>query len=111
MREESENIQAIVDGDQNHALRRQPLAIDKFRAAVADLKGATVNPDHHRQLRACGFRRRPHIQVQAVFARGRMPPVESALRDLAAILHAHRRKLVGFAHALPGNDRFRFTPA
>ena len=98
---ETEDVEAVVDGHHHRALGRQPGAVvDRGRTRAAGV-AAAVDPVQHRQ--GLGrLRRRPHVQEEAVLG---------LVDALPPALDADRSRLAGVAHAVPGNDRRRRTPA
>ena len=70
--EKPENAQTIIERN-DHAVAgcQMPAVVDAL-AAGADHEGAAMDPHHHRPLESVAARR-PHVQVEAVFADGEVP--------------------------------------
>jgi hypothetical protein len=76
---------------------------------VAVLKTAAEDVHQDRQPLLTRFRRRPHVQIEAVLAHPiAAKPIVGGWRGP---LHAARAELVGFAYALPVLHRLWFPPA
>jgi len=93
----AEHIEPVVDGDHHHiATLAQRAAVVLRVAAGAVVVGATVDVEQDRPRLAVAQRRRPHVEVQAVFAAG------------AVLLAALRRgRPVGQCIAHPAPRQFR----
>jgi hypothetical protein len=101
MGEETEDTEAVIDGDDDDTAPGQVAAVIAGLGARAAEVAAAVDPDDDGEV--LRLRGRPHVQVQAVFAfRIRHP-----LRGLGAGGRIGMRGL----HALPRHDRLRRAPA
>ncbi len=107
MREESKNSQPVIISDHHRALARQRVAVIHRERSRATGEGTTIGPDDHGAAFRGGFRGGPDVQIEAVLAGRR----SRSAGGPALLLHAHRAKFVGLAHAFPMRRRTRFTPA
>ena len=105
MGEKAEYSQPVIDRHQDDALTRQFFSVVKQHGAGAVAEASAVNPHHHRKFVGRGFRRSPHVEVEAVLAALGLPRIG------AQRLHAPRLELVHFAHAGPFRGRPRRMPA
>ena len=99
MREEAEHTQAVVHADHHHAFLRQVLAILPRFGSSARREAAAIDPHHHRQARLRGCGRRPHVEIEAVFA-GTLVAEDHVVINIS--LHAARAELDRFADPFPG---------
>ena len=110
--QEAECAEAVVHRHHHHvAGPRQMFAVDARLGAGADGVPAAVNPHQHRP-RAGIRRRRPDVQIEAVFA-DFMGGDANELADVAGDggLHRARPELQSVAHARPRRRRRRRPPA
>src|ERR1700722_12799537 len=105
MREESKDSQPVIISDHHRALARQCVAVIHGERSRASGESAAVGPDDYGAAFAGGFRGGPDVQIEAVLARSR------STGGPALLLHAHRAKFVGLAHAFPMRRWTRLTPA
>src|SRR5579859_7570001 len=108
MREKPENAEAIIHADHHDAFVRKVFAILAPFRRGAGLKSAAVDPYHYRQLCGRGDLRRPHIEIQTIFAR---PAVAKRHVTEDVSLHAARAKFGGLANSLPRRNGLGFFPA
>ncbi len=103
MREEAEDAQTIVQRHHDDAVTRHVHAVIERLLGRTAVIAAAMDPYHDRKRLALGLRRRPDVEVEAVFAFGEGDPG----RRLPAGLRESRRR----AHARPRHDRLRRAPA
>ncbi len=108
VREESEDAQPVVHGDDYYALVREMLPILPCFRGAASGKAAAVDPHHHRQLGVLVLRGGPHIQREAIFADARI--AKDHIR-IELGLYAVCAKAGGLARAVPLRRRLRRFPA
>src|SRR6202041_768734 len=98
MREKAERAESIGDGDDEDAFMREPVApVQRHRRRAVDV-AAAVYPDDDGKMLVCALRRRPDVEVEAVFADGWW----SLAWHGYTILHAGRGEGVGLARRDPG---------
>jgi hypothetical protein len=68
VRQKAEDPDAVVDGNDNGATRRQPRAVEGRIGRGTLLTTAALDPDQHRQFSKACLGRCPDIEKQAVFA-------------------------------------------
>src|SRR5579863_565023 len=109
MREKSKNTQAVVDGDQHHALLRQGLTVETGRRSRPSLITARMNPNHHGAAIAgcCGGG--PDIEKKAVLTCVRR--FRGWTRAAKCRLRTYRPELIARTHAIPMRRRLRLAPA
>ena len=108
VRKKSKYPQPVIHAHNHHALVRQHFAVLPRLRSRPRLETAAINPHHHRQLRVRLRRRRPHIQIKAIFAR----PCIAIPHIFERIpLHAAVAKLRRLPHALPIRRRLRLLPS
>ncbi len=105
MRQEAEYAEAILDRDDDHALRREARHDRPGRAAGAI--GAAMDEDDNRPVRCRGERRRAHFEIQTILATGPGQIGIPAVGDLGA----GRRAGPGWTHVRPGFGILRRRPA
>ena len=98
MYKESKNAQAVIHGDDDHALLRQNRSILSLLRSRPRYKPSSINPDHDRQLRRRRFRGRPDIQRQAILTASGIPE-DHVVKDPR--LHAACAKFRGLADSSP----------
>src|ERR1039457_4863122 len=106
MRHEPNRSQAISDTDQHHSLSSQDLSTVGRNGGGPGVEPATINPDKDRDMSRGGFRRRPDIQIEAVFAHCR----SCLTRRRKTALYALRRKFVAFPPPFPTRRGLRSPP-
>ena len=116
MRQEAEGPHAVVEGDDDHALLGQGVAVADRHVAAAFVVGAAIDPHHHRQLLAGLGRRGEDVQVEAVLRHlRRIRQVDRQVHPqrppLGGRLHAGVAPLGAVAHAAPVGDGLGFAPA
>ena len=115
MGEKAERAYAVVEGNEDDILRRPLLAVELRLGAPAFAHATAEDPHGHREflIRLAG-RLGPHVQIQAVFAVGRLGAV-APLGGVAAgvVRRLERRMAEGVAdfHAFPRHDGLRRLPA
>ncbi len=116
MRQEAEGADAVVEGDDDHALLGQGVAVADRHVAAAFVVGAAIDPEHHRKLLAGLGRRGPDVQVEAVLRHLRR------IRQVDRQVHAQGPRLGGrldagvaplgaVAHAAPVGGGLGIAPA
>src|SRR5579871_5783097 len=100
MCEEAHDAEPIVDGDNDHALLREHLAVVK--GACARVESAAVNPDHDGSLIIGSFGGGIDVEIEAILAE--LPPAARALNAL-------RGEFVGGSNAGPGRRGLGSLPA
>ena len=108
MREEAERVEAMVDGDDDDPLRRQPAAVVTRLRAGTDDEAAAVDPEQHRQVSRLARRgRSPDVEIEAILGNAGYAGVDvvedDALQRVPAVF-ARR------THARPGQGRLRRPP-
>lgn len=102
MREEAEDAEAVVHRNDDDALFGEVGAVLARLGGGARGEAAAIDPDHDGELvfgfAFVDFGGRPDVEVEAVFARARVPE-NHVVVDVA--LHAARAELGGFAGAFP----------
>jgi len=107
MSKKSERPESISDGNDDDAAFCQAVApVQRHRCRSVNVTAA-VNPHDNRQTLARCLRRRPNIQVQAIFACDR----RLFPRHGNASLHARWRERNSLSRSLPRRHRLRLTPA
>ena len=109
MREEAQRPHTIGDIDPDNASTRQRFARIIRHAGRADVKAPAIDPHDNRQMLGPA-RRRPDVEVEAVFA-GRLIAEIMVHGAPAQGLQTHRRKTIGVIHPLPRRHRLRRAPA
>src|SRR5580698_2970158 len=108
--EKAKNAQAVIHGNNQHALAGEVFAVlTRLRGGAAD-KPATINPDHHRQFRFFAFdvkSRRPNVEGEAVLALARIAEDHVVERFL---LHTAEAEASSLAHPIPLSSRLRGLP-
>jgi hypothetical protein len=102
MREEAKDTEPVIDIHNHHAVAGEDFAVEQSFHSRSGGVAPAVDPDHDGGARRGGPLRRPHVQLQAVFAVGQL---------LVVVLIAHRPKSGGIADPSPGFRRERLTPA
>src|ERR1039457_932814 len=69
VRQKPERPHPVSDAHQHHSLPGQPLATVVWLRSGARVETAAINPNQNGNAIVGGFRRRPHIQVQAILTR------------------------------------------
>ncbi len=108
VREKSEHAEPVIAGHHDNALLGQSFAVVAEFIARAGRETSAKEPEHHAEFFLAGILRRPHIQIEAVFA---IALVAKHHIRIDARLRAARRKLRAIAHAGPVRGRLRFAPA
>ena len=107
--EKSEDAEAIVDGDEDHAFERKEVAVVARLIAAAAGVAAAVNPEHDGQLALVGcVGGRVNVQEEAIFA-GPCVLKDHVVED--ATLRAVSAELGRVARALPFGRCFGSLPA
>jgi hypothetical protein len=98
MRKKTENSQPMIDGHNDRAAASETLAVVARLASGTCPELPAMNPKKDRQL--CVFRtlRRPHIQIETIFALVRIIRFEFSVWR---VLQASRRNSSGIANAGP----------
>ena len=132
VRDIAEHTQAIIDGDQNHAILDQLVGLIDLLRPRTGLMAAAMNPDHDRlQIRAANISA-ADVQEQAIFAflwrrralqhdggKVALYHVQSkAIEQIVEKLAAARTRLDtlgakhrAISHAVPSKSRLRCAPA
>src|SRR5258706_2489748 len=101
MRKESEDTQAVVDGDHYCALLGQGFSVVLGLRARSDVIAAAVDPNHHRTLLTSRLGCGPDVQIEAVLA-------DFLIGSAAGgILHTNRTECVGCTNSVPVGYRLR----
>ncbi len=101
MREEAEDAESVIDIHHHHAVAGEDFTVEQsFHSRSGDVS-STVDPYHYGEGRCQGPLRRPHVELQAVFAVGQL---------LVVVLIAHRPKGGRIADTGPGFRRTRLPP-
>ena len=102
MREEAEDAEPVIDIHHHHAVAGEDFTVEQGFDSRSGSVSSTVDPYHDGEGRCQGPFRRPHVQLQAVFAVGQL---------LVVILIAHRPKGGCIPDTGPGFRRKRLPPA
>ncbi len=112
MRQETEKAQTIIDRDDHTAQPGERFAVVDRLGGGSDDEAAAMNPVENGELFGFVLGRRPDVDEQAIFAKGR---VDRHLRDAGKerghLLRARGAKLEAVANALPRGHRLRRLPA
>src|SRR5215471_331272 len=131
MREEPKNPEAVIVGDENHALLRERLSVVARFGAGATRKPSAITPHDHRQTVVGRFGRRPNVDMEAILAgSGSSARRRSLLRLLRGLIgvglrrafaasaaeasgpgRAGRAEVVGRANAVPFGRGLGSAPA
>ena len=101
VREEAEDVEAVVDGDHHRPVGGERHAVVDGGRSRAARVAAAVDPEQHRP-RLTRLARGPDVEEQAVLVLGDVP---------SPVLDADRPALRRVAHAFPADDRLGRTPA
>src|SRR5450759_757874 len=102
MRQKSELTDAVGNADEHHAFLGQFFTAVVWIGRRTGTEPAAVNPDEHGNMVVCGFRGRPDIQIQAVFAHP---------RTVSRSLNGRWAELGGLLYAFPFRRGPRISPA
>jgi hypothetical protein len=108
MREEAERAEPVRHAHEDDTLLRELRAVVQRDARLSAEESAAVNQTITGSCVAGGFRRRPHVEVQAVFAHLRRPAEEAREHR---VLHARRPELRGVLDARPRLHGLRRLPS
>ena len=116
MRQESKDIEAVVDRDHHHSPAREPLSVKLHLRRISPLQRSSVDPHHDRLTLRGRLRPRVDIQIQAVFVHGdvriHMPlPAVDIIPKPRRVLHRDRTEPECIADAFPVLTGLRRPPS
>src|SRR5450432_1847885 len=106
MREESEDAEPVVDGDDDDALLGEIFAVVSGRRAGSTRVSAAVNPDHHWTPLFSRRRGSPDVQVEAVLAHCAERLIKKRTFGIRC-LDTNCREFLSLANTGPGGGRLR----
>src|SRR5690242_11766135 len=108
MGKKSERPYAVAQVDHHHAITmRQLVAPVEWCRSGTGSEAASVNPNHHRSFGIRGLRRRPKVQIEAVFAYW----LRRHSRQRRPVLHTLWLILARLEHAAPVRHGLRCLPS
>src|SRR5579862_8673445 len=108
MREESEDIEPVIDGNGHDTFGGKALPVVARLRTIAGDEATAVNINQHGQPRVVGFRRSPDVEVKTILAHAVRAEVHVAEHRA---LGTTRSELIRLTDASPVFRKLWFLPA